>query len=156
MTDPNLAGNRVLFGALGLAIGVILGTVAGAVVVPTLATVTRPAVSPIAHHARTCDIGSRAWLGIPEDGMRVTFDQNPKFARHTTRDILCMLDQLDAPVDIIKQAEQEESSGERRAVWPHYAIVWERSNEDGFGATIVATTPDAEWHPPDQSHRSSR
>jgi hypothetical protein len=143
-----IAANRIIFGSLGLAVGVSLGAVAGAVVFPTLASATRSAVTPIAHHARDCDIGFRAWEGIPDDGTRVTFDQNPKFARYTTRDILCMLKRLNAPDALINQLEQEESSGERAAVWKHYAIVWERSNVDGFGATIVATTPRPGWRSP--------
>lgn len=150
MTAPHgVARNRVLFGALGLAIGVALGGVVGAIVFPTLATATSPALTPIAHHARTCDIGYSAWTSIPVDGSRVIFQQNPRTARHTTRDILCMLERLHAPADIVRQAEQEDSSGKKSAIWQHYAIVWERSSTDGFGATIVTTTPDPGWRSPE-------
>ncbi|MHA6670199.1 hypothetical protein ACX3O0_15165 [Homoserinimonas sp. A447] len=135
-----VATNRVLFGILGLALG-MLGTVAVTIMFPGIAVGARPALTPLAHQSVACNIGYRAWETIPRDGSRIVFAQEPETANDAERDIRCLLEALDAPAHLVRQTEQADTSGEKRAIWKHYAIVWERS-ADGFGATIVITTPD--------------
>ena len=91
--------------------------------------------------AEACNVSVRAWHSIGDNGQSITFaSTEPRFAKHNTHGILCMLERLDAPPRIVNQVGNAEANdGEKNAERRHFTASWNYHPTSGLGATITSS-----------------
>lgn len=133
----------MIVGLSGVGIGLVLGTVLGLVVIPTIAGLASGVVaaarpSPIAAAIETCEVETNLWISVGDSGDSLSMDS---FGEETDGadfdDIFCMLDELDTPDSVIKRINSTRAlDGRQNADWDGFSASWGYHPDNGLDIVI--------------------
>jgi hypothetical protein len=140
---PNTSSKHFVFGALGLAIGLIIGSLGGAAVgaliVPTVGAASA-ALTPshIKAAVKGCNVTGNEWITVGDNGNSISMKSSGDESDGADiADIACVLTALNTPDSVISEIDSTRAlDGRPSAQWGVYRASWSYHPDNGLDIVI--------------------
>ncbi|TFC65939.1 hypothetical protein E3T25_08920 [Cryobacterium sandaracinum] len=138
-SPPAFSPREVRVGAVGLAIGLVVGVVGSLLMASVAGGLGSIALgNPMADAAATCEVETNPWITVGDEGRSISMQsEGEEAAGANFDDLACVLLELDTPDSVINRIDSTRAlDGRQTGTWEDYSASWGYHPDNGLDIVI--------------------